>query len=195
MSVRNILAASFVASGTFIATAASAECKLNSADPFELDEAGVVALYDCLKEKMATGYAKGGDETGTNFRSWTVTSTRPAVAGAHSNRFLQTFANDIAAEQYLKFAEEGVAMPVGSILAKESFGISKKKLTGRVGPLFTMVKLEAGGASEYGDWLYGGIQPNGKPLKIKQSFCHDCHAGWEEQDFLAYPLEEVRVSQ
>lgn len=195
MSVRTLLAATAVFSASMMATAASAECKVESADPFDLDEAGVVALYDCIKDKLAEGYAKGGDETGTNFRSWTVTSTRPAVAGAHSNRFLQTFANDIAAEQYLKFAEEGFVMPVGSILAKESFGISKKKLTGRSGPLFTMVKLEAGGAPEYGDWLYGGIQPNGKPLKIKQSFCHNCHAGWEEQDFLAYPLEEVRVSQ
>lgn len=195
MSVRNTLAVTAFVSASFMATAASAECKVGSADPFDLDEAGVVALYDCLKDKMATGYAKLGDETGTNFRSWAVTSTRPAVAGAHSNRFLQTFANDIAAEQYLKFAEEGFTMPVGSILAKESFGISKKKLTGRVGPLFTMVKLEAGAASEYGDWLYGGIQPNGKPLKIKQSFCHDCHASWEDQDSLAYPLEDVRISQ
>lgn len=195
MSVRNFLAATAVVSGTLMASAAAAECKVDSADPFELDEAGVIALYECLDEKMTTGYAKLGDETATNYRSWAVTSTRPAVAGAHSNRFLQTFANDIAAEQYLKFEEEGVKMPVGSILAKESFGISKKKLTGRVGPLFTMVKLEDGAASEYGDWLYGGIQPNGKPLKIKQSFCHNCHTAWEDQDSLAYPLEEVRISQ
>ena len=195
MSIRKILAATVIMSGTFMATAASAECKVDVEDPFDLEEAGVVALYDCLKEKLATGYAKGGDEVALAFRDWAPTATRPAVAGAHSNRFLLTFANDIAAEQYLKFAEEGVVMPVGSILAKESFGINKKKKIGRLGPLFTMVKLEAGAASEYGDWLYGGIQPNGKPLKIKQSFCHNCHAGWEEQDFLAYPVEEVRISQ
>ena len=195
MTVRNVFATAALLSATFMATSASAECKVDSADPFDLDEAGVVELYDCLKDKLAEGYAKAGDPIATDYRNWAVTSTRPAVAGAHSNRFLQTFANDIAAEQYLKFAEEGVVMPVGSILAKESFGIHKKKLTGRPGALFTMVKLETGGAPEFGDWLYGGIQPNGKPLKIKQSFCHNCHAGWEEQDFLAYPLEEVRISQ
>lgn len=160
---------------------------------WDLEEAQVVALYDCLKDKMAAGYAKAGDETGSAFRDWTATSTRPAVAGPHGNRLLQTFANDIAAEQYLKFAEDGVVMPVGSVLAKESISFSKKKKTARPGPLFVMTKMEAGSIPETGDWLYGGLQPNGKPMKFKQSFCHDCHAGWAEQDFLAYPLEEVRI--
>lgn len=164
-------------------------------DAFDLDEAAIAVLYDCLKDKMAVGYAKNGDEIGSNYRSWTVSSTRPAVAGAHSNRILQTFANDIAAEQYLKFAEEGVEMPVGSVLAKESITISIKKKAARPGPLFIMTKVGKHEAPDADGWLYAGLQPNGKPMKFKQSFCHDCHAGWEEQDFLAYPLEEVRISQ
>ena len=192
MRIRTLLAA---ATATAIsATAASAACKVDVEDAFDLSEADVNEIYACLKDAMAEGYAKTGDEVGTAYRSWTVTSTRPAVAGPHGNRLLQTFANDIAAEQYLKFADEGFVMPVGSVLAKESIGISKKKKEARTGPLFIMTKLEAGGAPDYGDWLYGGVQPNGKPMKVKQSFCHDCHAGWAEQDMLAYPLEEVRVS-
>jgi hypothetical protein len=123
-----------------------------------------------------------------------VTSTRPAVAGAHGSRLLQTFANDVAAEQYLKFATEGVDMPAGSILAKESISISKKKKEARTGPLFIMTKGEEGSAPDTADWGYAGVQPNGKPMKFKQSFCHDCHVSWEAQDMLAYPLEEVRVS-
>lgn len=162
-------------------------------DPYDLSAEAVNAIYDCIKDQMAVAYAKDGDEIGTAFRNWTVTSTRPAVAGPHGERFLQTFANDLAAPEYLKFAEEDVHMPEGAVLAKESFTVQK---TGKVvvGPLFTMTKLAAGGAPDYGDWLYGGVQPNGKPLKIKQSFCHDCHVGWEAQDALAYPLEEVRVT-
>jgi hypothetical protein len=181
---------------TLSATAAFAEdCKnVGVESAFDLEEAQVVALYDCLKDKMATGYAKAGDATGSAYRSWAPTATRPAVAGPHGNRLLNTFANDIAAEQYLKFEEEGFVMPVGSVLAKESITISKKKKTARPGPLFIMTKMEAGSIPETNDWLYGGLQPNGKPMKFKQSFCHDCHAGWEEQDFLAYPLEEVRLS-
>lgn len=173
----------------------AADCKVDVEDPFDLDEAAVNAVYDCLKDKMAAGYAKEGDEVGTAFRGWAPTATRPAVDGAHGNRLLHTFANDIAAEQYLKFEEEGVKMPVGSVLAKESIKIKKKTKTAVVGPLFIMTKMEEGSIPETSDWLYAGLQPNGKVMKVKQSFCHDCHAGWEDQDALAYPVEEVRISQ
>ena len=102
-------------------------------------------------------------------------------------------ANDIAAEQYLKFEEGGFVMPVGSVLAKESISFSKKKKTARPGPLFLMTKMETGSIPETDDWLYGGVQPNGKVMKVKQAFCHDCHTAWSERDALAYPLEEVRI--
>lgn len=183
---------------TFSLTAgmASADCAaITVDDAFDLDEAAILALYDCLGDKMATGYAKEGHEIGSVYRTWAKTATRPAVAGPHGNRALNTFANDIAAEQYLKFEDEGVVMPVGSILAKESISFSIKKQKARPGPLFLMTKMEAGASPETGDWLYGGVQPNGKIMKVKQSFCHDCHVGWEASDMLAYPLEEVRLSQ
>src|SRR6056297_352601 len=106
----------------------------------------------------------------------------------------EKYAKDVAAEQYLKFATEGVDMPAGSILAKESISISKKKKEARTGPLFIMTKGEEGAAPDAGDWVYSALMPNGKPMKISQSFCHDCHVSWEAQDMLAYPLEEVRVS-
>ena len=186
-----LAAAAFSLSAGF----AAADCAaVTVEDAFDLDEAAINALYTCLGDKMAEGYAKQGDEIGSNFRSWAVTSTRPAVAGPHGNRALQTFANDIAAEQYLKYEDEGVVMPVGSVLAKESISISIKKKKARPGPLFIMTKLENGAAPETGDWLYAGLQPNGKVMKVKQSFCHDCHVGWEASDMLAYPLEEVRLS-
>ena len=57
------------ASFTVAASAASAECNaVTVEDAFDLDEAAINVLYDCLKEKMATGYAKEGDEIGTNYR-------------------------------------------------------------------------------------------------------------------------------
>ncbi len=186
------LAAGFaLTAGTAMAQEDCAEIGVETA--WDLDETQIVALYDCLEAKMAAGYAKEGDSVGSAFRSWAVTSTRPAVAGPHGNRLLQTFANDIAAEQYLTFAEEGVVMPAGSVLAKESISISKKTKTARPGPLFIMTKLDMGGQPETDDWLYAGLQPNGKPMTFKQSFCHDCHSAFSDQDSLAYPLEEVRI--
>ncbi|WP_226779463.1 cytochrome P460 family protein [Oceaniglobus trochenteri] len=160
-------------------------------DAFDLDAAAVAALYDCIEGTMAAQYAAEGDSVGTQYREWQVTSTRPAVAGPHGERFLQTFANDIAAEQYLKFAEEFDAMPVGAVLAKESFSLKDGKA--RVGPLFIMTKLEKGGAPEAGDWRYDALQPNGKAMGISQGFCAGCHLNWDYRDSLAYPLEEVRL--
>jgi len=187
-------AAATLAASLTMAQSAAAACAVDVTDPFELDAAAINEIYACLKDEMAEKYATEGNEVAVAYRDWTVTSTRPAVAGAHGNRLLQTFANDIAAEQYLKFATEGVDMPAGSVLAKESISISKKKKEARTGPLFIMTKGEEGSAPDAGDWVYAALMPNGKPMKIKQSFCHDCHVAWEAQDMLAYPLEEVRVS-
>ena len=177
----------------FSASAAFAECASDAEDAFDLEPAAVDALYACIQGQMAEQYASQGDGVGSEYRSWAVTSTRPAVAGPHGNRFLQTFANDIAAEQYLKFDEEFDAMPVGSVLAKESFAL--RKGTARVGPLFIMTKLESGGAPDAGDWRYDALQPSGKVMKIKQSFCADCHLAYDYRDSLAYPLEDVRLGQ
>ncbi len=182
---------------TVAAGAASAQdcTAITVEDAFDLDEAQINVLYDCLQEKMATGYAKEGDEIGANYRSWAPTASRPAVAGPHGNRLLNTYANDIAAEQYLKFEEEGFEMPVGSVLAKESITVSIKKKAARPGPLFIMTKVGLEEAPDTAGWLYAGLQPNGKVMKVKQSFCHDCHVGWEAQDHLGYPVEEVRLGQ
>ena len=192
---RQLFAAATLAASLMMGqTAVASDCKVDVEDPFDLEAAAISEIYDCIKAEMVENYTKGDNEVAATYRDWTVTSTRPAVAGAHGNRLLQTFANDVAAEQYLKFADEGVVMPVGSVLAKESITISKKKKKAKTGPLFIMTKGEAGSAPETADWVYSVVQPNGKMMKFKQSFCHDCHVSWEAQDMLAYPLEEVRVS-
>ena len=158
-------------------------------DRFAMDDADVTALYDCMSDRMVEAYAKGENATASAYRDWQVTATRPAVAGPHQNRFLLTFVNEIGAEQYLRF-EGDITMPVGSILAKESIG--GKGGAARVGPLFMMEKVAD--APEYGNWVYSGVQPNGKELKISQKFCHDCHGGYDHQDSMGYPLEDVRLT-
>ena len=183
--------AAFVIAGSMSPVMAE-ECTFEkSKDDFE--QADIDKLYDCLKDELAEGYASKGDEVAAAYRSWTITATGAAAPGAHSNRFLLTFANDIAAEQYLKYNEDGgFSMPVGSVLAKERFSVHKTKGTPRKGPFFTMTKVAAGEADEFDNWVYGALQPSGKPMKIKQSFCHDCHVAFEDQDSLGYPDTDVR---
>jgi hypothetical protein len=182
------------AASLFATTAFAEECKTSVEDAFDLEAAQINEIYACISAKMLEGYTKGDNEVAAAYRNWTPTATRPAVAGPHGNRLLNTFANDIAAEQYLKFEEEGVVMPAGSVLAKESIKINVKKEKAVVGPLFIMTKGDAGAAPEANDWIYSAVQPNGKPMKIKQSFCHNCHEGFAEQGDLGYPVEEVRIS-
>jgi cytochrome P460 len=186
-----IVSAVLFTSNTAIAQEA---CPVSVLEPFDLTESDINSIYDCMKDRLTAAYTKEGNKIGENYRNWAVTATRPAVAGPHGERLLLTFANPIGAEQYLKFEEEGVVMPAGSVLAKESIKINKKKKAAVVGPLFLMTKLEAGGAPDAGDWRYDAIAPNGKQMKIKQSFCAACHMGYSGQDSLAYPLEEVRLS-
>lgn len=196
MKLHTSLAAAALGLALTATTALAEDCAVITVeDQFDLEADEIVALYDCLADKLAEGYGKAGDEVGANYRSWAPTSTRPAIQGAHGNRILNTFANDIAAEQYLKYQEEDFTMPVGSVLAKESITISIKKKTARPGPLLMMTKMEVGSMPETNDWLYTGVQPNGKTMKVKQSFCHDCHEAYEDSDFLAYPMEEVRLGQ
>ncbi len=185
-------AATLAASLTFATTATAADCAVDTESVWDMSAEEITAFYDCMEAAMAEAYAKNDHAAASAYPDWTVTSTRPAVQGAHSERLLQTFANATAAEEYLKFASEGVEMPAGSVLAKESLGVSDGK--GRVGPLFLMTKLEAGGSPDTDDWRYDAITGSGDTMGISQAFCHDCHVNWEAQDMLAYPMEEVRVS-
>ena len=185
-----VLSAVLFTSGTAMAEG----CPVSILDPFDLEETDITRIYDCMKDKLPAAYSKAGSKIGENYRNWTVTGTRPGVAGPHGERLLLTFANPIGAEQYMKYEEEGFAMPAGSVLAKESIKIHKKKKEAVIGPLFLMTKVGAGELPETNDWRYDAIAPSGKPMKIKQSYCHDCHLGFADQDYLGYPLEEVRVT-
>lgn len=171
----------------------AADCIAANTDPWELTDAEVNTLYACMSDKMVEGYTKGDNPVAAVYRDWAATATRPALEGSHQERYLMTFANDLAAPEYLKFAEEGVEIPVGGILAKESFKVRAEGVTA-VGPLFIMEKVGLDQAPDTMGWLYSGVLPNGKPLNFQQAFCHDCHVNWESQDALAYPLEEVRIS-
>jgi len=191
--MRKSIAASAFLVGMFASSAAFAACTTDVKKD-DLTDDQVQALYECIKSELREGYASAGGEYTKDYQSWKAASTIPAVAGVHGKRFLMTFANETGFAEYTKFSEERGPMPVGSVIAKESFNVSKK---GKVqkGPLFFMTKVAAGGEAEtYGNWVYTAFSPKGKAMKIKQKFCHDCHMNYEDQDALGYPGEDYRVS-
>ncbi len=158
----------------------------------DFEQADIDRLYNCVNDSLAEGYASQGHEIGSVYRDWQVTATGPYAPGPHGDRFLLTYANETAYEDYVKYtSEEGFTMPVGSVLAKESYKLTKKGAPRR-GPLFIMTKVAAGEADEFDNWVYSAVQPKGKVMKIKQSFCHDCHVAFSDQDNLGYPDPDVR---
>lgn len=162
-------------------------------DFFDYEQAEVDALYQCVTDTLATGYAAEGDAIGSVYRTWQVTATGPAAPGAHSNRFLLTFANDVGYDTYVQYGfGDDFSMPVGSILAKESYSLTKDGAP-RPGPLFIMTKVAGGGeAEEFGNWVYSAVRPNGKEMGVQQGFCHGCHEAFADQDSMGYPDRDVR---
>ncbi|MEJ6398657.1 cytochrome P460 family protein [Yoonia sp. 208BN28-4] len=179
-----------------MAGAASAQDSCNfTDDPYDFDQAQVDALYECVSADLEERYGREGHEVGSVYRTWGATATGPFLPGPHGDRFLNTFANDIAFETYVQYGYgEDFSMPVGSVLAKESYKL-RNNGNPRPGPLFIMTKVAEGEADEYGNWVYSGVQPNGKTMGVNQAFCHDCHQAFADQDSMGYPAPEVRLNQ
>ncbi len=192
-----------VAAAGFLAIASAAQAA--SCDPgkdgndLTFEEAQVV--YDCIAADLHAGYMKGDKKWipigyVADYRSWTSANTLPANPGFHGGRFLLTWINDVGAEEYLKFAEENVSIPAGTVIAKESFSVT---VAGKVkkGPLFIMEKRVAGVSPETNDWYYMAVAPTGMPMAVNViKACSECHQGnFGFQGGLGYPEPEVRVGQ
>ncbi|SET66512.1 cytochrome P460 family protein [Oceanicella actignis] len=156
------------------------------------------AVYACLEDKMLRGYMTGPkrwvpERFVAEYRGWTRASNLPADPGFHGGRYLLTYVNPVGAATYLRFEEEGVKMPPGSVIAKESFSIDEQGKAAP-GPLFIMQKAEPGASLQTGDWYYMMVAPNGAPQAVDvMTACNACHQNYADQDYMAYPVEEVRA--
>ena len=193
-----LVAAAFTFGVSIGGAAHAGSCKADKAGE-DLSFGEAAAVYDCLKDKMVKGYKKGGKrwipaEYVNDYRGWMPASTGPAAPGQHGGRFLMTYVNDIGHDAYVRYAED-IEMPVGTVIAKESFSVSKKGKA-RSGPLFIMEKVAEGTSPSTGDWYYMMVSAKGAPQAVNVArACHDCHSGFEDQDFMGYPVEEVRLGQ
>ena len=183
------------AAATLFATAAWADghsCTFEG-DPFDFTEDQISALYDCIADDLLASYQQGDNEVAAVYRGWGYAQTGPAAPGPHGGRFLNTFVNDIGYDTYIQYEEDDEAfeMPVGTVIAKESY--STRDGAPRRGPLFIMTRGETAEYPDTDGWIYSAVQPNGNPMNISQSFCHDCHGGLEFSDSLGYPAFDVRL--
>lgn len=196
-TLRTVAAAAGIAS---IASFANAACDPGKdGNDLTFEEAQVV--YDCIAADLHAGYVAGDKkwipaEFVADYRNWTAANTLPANPGFHGGRFLLTWVNAVGAEEYLKYKDEDVNIPAGTVIAKESFAVSEK---GKVekGPLFIMEKVAAGVSPETDDWYYMMVGPNGVPQAVPViPACSECHQGnFGFRGGLGYPAEDVRITQ
>lgn len=187
---------------TLVSTGAhAANCNPSKTLADDMTSEEAQAVYDCLKGKLLKGYNKNAGkkfgklaEFAKNYRNWTQVAKHPAAPGFHGSRFLMTWVTEPGAAEYLKYKDEDVNIPAGTVIAKESFGISKKGKA-RLGPLFLMEKVAKGKSPKTMDWYYSAVLPNGKPLKINPvKACSKCHMeNFSAQGGLGYPVEEARI--
>ena len=147
---------------------------------------------------MHAGYAKSGNAHAVAFPGWKQYATRPYISATHGERYVLNYANDKAAA-YGKYEKAG-KMPVGAVLAKNSF-LANAKGQVSMGPLFLMEKKPTGFSRDSHDWQYTMIMPDGKiagttngPGSTAMGFCYECHNSVAaEQDALMFLPEEFRV--
>ncbi|MCH7487635.1 MAG: hypothetical protein IIC04_11685 [Proteobacteria bacterium] len=85
----------------------------------KLTDAAAAAAYQGIKKALRAGYAKSGHPVATAYFQWRRYNKTPYVSETHGGRFVNNYANEVA-KAYGKFEKAGV-MPVGSVLAKDSF--------------------------------------------------------------------------
>ena len=166
--------------------------------PADLTDQAAFSIYLRVLDEMAAGYRLSGDPEASAYRTWRRYNMTPYRSATHGQRFVNNYANTMA-RVYGRFEAAG-AMPVGSVLAKDSFAVTAD---GDVflGPLFLMKKMPAGFNGESRDWRYVMVMPDGSLFgrtggegATRVEFCITCHqAAGDENDHLFFVPEAHRV--
>jgi len=164
----------------------------------EISPAEAAAVYSCLKGEMNAAYAKAGVRQAKGYQGWVNIAAAPYQSGTHGNRYVNNYADSHGDYRYKKFEKAG-KMPLGSVLAKDSFVVRPDGKVS-VGPLFLMEKMQAGWSKPTGDWKYSMVMPNGKVAGatrakgMSMKFCAECHESVApDQDYIMLLPEEFRA--
>ena len=166
--------------------------------PADLTDAEALSIYRRILDDSVAGYRLSRDPSAASYRRWLRVNSTPYRSATHGERFVSNYANDIG-RAYRAFEKAG-PMPVGAILAKDSFAVTAR---GDVftGPLFLMEKMAPGFLPEARDWRYSMIMPDGSLFgqtkgqgSEQVAFCITCHAAaGDEADHLFFVPKKYRV--
>jgi hypothetical protein len=171
----------------------------------EVTDAEAIKTYASMKDTLIQNYAKSLLKIAGEFGSWRQFNNSPYVSEHHGDRLVNDYANEKAAN-YGDF-ENGDVLPVGAIIAMDSFKIMPSCLplsitAGAVepGPLFVMEKMSPGFNGDSGDWQFSMISPDGALIgqtlgtgHENVQFCVSCHHNAsQEQDWLFFLPQKYR---
>ena len=149
---------------------------------------------------MVAAYEKSGNPVAGSYTKWQRYNAAPYQSATHGSRYVNNYANATAEDEYGEYEDAG-PMPVGSLLAKDSFVVTPEGKVG-AGPLFLMEKMANGFNKESQDWRYSMILPSGAVVGTtggkgsdNMTFCHECHVAMEDQDSMWFLPDEFRASQ
>jgi len=165
--------------------------------PARLSPREAERIYRIALRAMRAGYAAAGIGKVQGYDQWQRYNTSPYLSSTHGNHYVNNYANTIA-RNYGKFEKAG-KLPVGSIIAKDSFVVTRSGLI-LLGPVFIMEKMPAGFNYVSGDWRYTMIRPDGRVLGITGArnsddvkYCATCHLFRAAQDHLYFIPKKFRV--
>ena len=147
--------------------------------PAGLSDPEAASIYDQILDELVRGYALSRLGPATDYRFWRRYNTAPYRSATHGSRYVSNYAN-ANAKSYGGYERSG-PMPEGSILAKDSFAVTKRGDV-TIGPLFLMRKMASGFNADTGDWRYTMVMPDGSIFGVTNAegservrFCADCH--------------------
>jgi len=166
--------------------------------PRVLSDPEALSIYQNIRERMQAGYRLADSAAAAEFGEWLRYNRVPYLSATHGQRYVNNYANP-AARGYGRYEEAG-PMPVGAVLAKDSFTVTRAGAV-YAGALFLMEKMPAGFNPESHDWRYTMLLPDGSLFGTtngdgsqRVSFCITCHeAVGEEHHQLFFVPPAYRV--
>jgi hypothetical protein len=163
-------------------------------EPADLAPGEAQRIYEIALKALAVGYAQSRDPSAVSYSEWRRYNSVPYLSATHGNHYINNYANQIA-----RAYGSGKRLPVGSVIAKDSFSVTE---TGGIllGPLFLMEKMPAGFSYVSGDWKYSLIQPDGTIFgetngtgSERVQYCIGCHLAVGAQDHLYFVPPKLRI--
>lgn len=177
--------------------AGAVQTHLTVSNPATLGGARAEEVYMAIRGQLQRVYAESEDPIATDYINWTRYNAVPYRSSSHGNTFVNNYANETAAA-YGKFEDAG-SLPAGSIVAKDSFVVTKGGAI-VTGGLFLMEKMAPGFDPANGDWRYAMVGPDGVVKGVgpasgadEVSFCAACHnRAADTHDHLFFIPDEAR---